>query len=93
MKINWTVRLKNKTFWLTAIPALLLLGSQILALFGVTWDYTPLAQQLSAITGTVFGLLALLGVVNDPTTTGVSDSSQALTYQKPKKNYVELTKK
>nr|DAZ16867.1 MAG TPA: holin [Caudoviricetes sp.] len=93
MKINWTVRLKNKTFWLTAIPALLLLGSQILALFGVIWDYTPLAQQLSAITGTVFGLLALLGVVNDPTTTGVSDSSQALTYQKPKKNYVELTKK
>lgn len=93
MKINWKVRLKNKTFWLTAIPALLLLGSQILALFGVTWDYTPLAQQLSAITGTVFGLLALLGVVNDPTTTGVSDSSQALTYQKPKKNYVELTKK
>lgn len=93
MKINWTVRLKNKTFWLTAIPALLLLGSQILALYGVTWDYTPLAQQLSAITGTVFGLLALLGVVNDPTTTGVSDSSQALTYQKPKKNYVELTKK
>ncbi len=93
MKINWTVRLKNKTFWLTAIPALLLLGSQILALFGVSWDYTPLAQQLSAITGTVFGLLALLGVVNDPTTTGVSDSSQALTYQKPKKNYVELTKK
>lgn len=93
MKINWTVRLKNKTFWLTAIPALLLLGSQILALFGVTWDYTPLAQQLSAITGTVFGLLALLGVVNDPTTTGVSDSSQALTYRNPKRNYVELTKK
>ena len=84
MKINWTVRLKNKTFWLTAIPALLLLGSQVVALFDVTWDYTPLAQQLSAICGTVFGLLALLGVVNDPTTTGVSDSSQALTYKQPK---------
>ena len=93
MKINWSVRLKNKTFWLTAIPALLLLGSQVLALFGISWDYTPLAQQLSAICGTVFGLLALLGVVNDPTTTGVSDSRQALTYQNPKKNYVELTKK
>lgn len=83
MKINWTVRLKNKTFWLTAIPALLLLISQIAALFGFTWDYTPLAQQLSAICGTVFGLLALVGVVNDPTTDGVSDSSQALTYTKP----------
>lgn len=84
MKINWTVRLKNKTFWFTAIPALLLLGSQVAALFGFNWDYTPLAQQLSAITGTVFGLLALLGVVNDPTTSGVSDSTQALTYKQPK---------
>ncbi len=84
MKINWIVRLKNKTFWLTAIPALLLLGSQIVALFGVTWDYTPLAQQLSAICGTVFGLLALVGVVNDPTTDGVSDSSQAMSYTQPK---------
>ena len=84
MKINWIVRLKNKTFWLTAIPTLLLLISQIAALFGFTWDYTPLAQQLSAICGTVFGLLALVGVVNDPTTDGVSDSSQALTYQSPK---------
>ena len=84
MKINWIVRLKNKAFWLTAIPTLLLLISQIAALFGFTWDYTPLAQQLSAICGTVFGLLALVGVVNDPTTTGVSDSSQALTYQQPK---------
>lgn len=84
MRINWIVRLKNKTFWLTAIPALLLLISQIAALFGFTWDYTPLAQQLSAICGTVFGLLALVGVVNDPTTDGVSDSRQALTYQSPK---------
>ena len=84
MKINWTVRLKNKTFWLTAIPALLLLGSQILTLFGITWDYTPIAQQLSGIVGTVFGLLALVGVVNDPTTTGVSDSGQAMTYEAPK---------
>ncbi len=84
MKINWTVRLKNKTFWLTAIPALLLLGSQVLALFGVGWDYTPLAQQLSAICGTVFAVLALLGVVNDPTTSGVSDSDQAQTYMHPK---------
>lgn len=84
MRINWIVRLKNKTFWLTAIPALLLLISQIAALFGFTWDYTPLAQQLSAICGTVFGLLTLVGVVNDPTTDGVSDSRQALTYQSPK---------
>ena len=71
--INWRVRLKNKTFWLTAVPAALLLISQILKLFGVEWDYTGLAEQLTAIAGTIFAILALLGVVNDPTTSGVSD--------------------
>jgi phi LC3 family holin len=33
----------------------------------------------------VFAFLCILGVVNDPTTSGVSDSEQALTYQEPKK--------
>ena len=93
MKINWKVRLKNKSFWLALIPALLLLIQQVCAMFGLTLDLVPIQEQLLGIVGTVFGLLALLGVVNDPTTTGVSDSSQALTYQNPKKNYVELTKK
>ena len=82
--INWKVRLKNKTFWLTAVPAVLLLASQILKLFGVEWDYTGLSEQLTAIVGTIFAILALLGVVNDPTTQGVGDSQQALTYETPK---------
>ena len=93
MKINWKVRLKNKSFWLALIPALLLLIQQVCAMFGLTLDLVPIQEQLLGIIGTVFTLLALFGIVNDPTTTGVSDSSQALTYQKPKKNYVELTKK
>jgi phi LC3 family holin len=41
-------------------------------------------NQLLAIVGTVFGLLTLLGVVNDPTTAGVSDSDKALGYEQPK---------
>lgn len=84
MKLNWTVRLKNKIFWLTAIPSLLLLVSQVLSLFGVSWDSSPLSQQLSSILGTVFSVLTLAGVVNDPTTSGISDSAQAMTYEKPK---------
>ena len=82
--INWKVRLKNKTFWLTAVPAVLLLISQVLKLFGVEWDYSGLSEQLTAIVGTVFAILVLLGVVNDPTTQGVSDCKQALTYEAPK---------
>ena len=82
--INWKVSVINKTFWLTAVPAVLLLASQVLKLFGVEWDYTGLAEQLTAIVGTIFAILALLGVVNDPTTQGVGDSRQALDYDRPK---------
>ena len=32
--INWKVRLKNVNFWLTAIPALLLVLQTLAALFG-----------------------------------------------------------
>ena len=84
MKINWTVRFKNKAFWLALIPAVLLLVQQICAMFGLTLDFVPVQEQLLGIVGTVFTLLALFGVVNDPTTAGGSDSDQAMTYQEPK---------
>ena len=84
MKINWKVRLKNKTFWVSIIPALLLLIQQICSLFGITLELNDLSDKLIAITGTVFSALALLGIVNDPTTQGLSDSAQAMTYEKPK---------
>ena len=86
--INWTVRLKNKAFWLAFIPAMLLLAQQLCALCGYTIDIAGLSAQLVAIVETVFIMLALLGIVNDPTTEvgafGMGDSAQALTYDKPK---------
>ena len=84
MKINWKVRLKNKTFWISIIPALLLLIQQICSLFGITLELNDLSDKLIAITGTVVSALALLGIVNDPTTQGLSDSARAMTYEKPK---------
>lgn len=83
MKINWKVRLKNKTFWVTMIPTILLLVQQVCGLFGVSVDITGISNQLIAIVGTVFMGLSLLGVVIDPTTSGVEDSNQAMTYEKP----------
>ena len=83
--INWKVRLKNKTFWLSAIPALLLLVQTVAALFGFTLDLGDLGDKLLAVVNAVFAFLCILGVVNDPTTSGVSDSEQALTYDEPKK--------
>lgn len=85
MSINWSVRAKNKAFWLALIPALLLLVQQVCALFGVMLEIEGLSAELVNITGTVFAVLSLLGVVNDPTTAGLSDSEQAMTYTEPKR--------
>lgn len=84
MSINWKVRIKNKTFWLALIPAVLLLAQQVAGLFGVALDFGQIKDQLAAIVGTVFTLLAILGIVADPTTAGVGDSELAMTYDEPK---------
>ena len=84
MKLNINVRIKNKTFWITFIPTLLLLVQQVGDLFGIHLELSGLSEQLIGIVGTVFVILALLGVVVDPTTAGVGDSEQAMTYTKPK---------
>lgn len=82
--INWRVRLKNKAFWIGFIPALLLLVQVAAAVFGFTLNLDWLGERLLAVVNAAFALLAILGVVTDPTTAGVSDSTQALTYDKPK---------
>lgn len=86
MNINWKVRIKNKTFWLSLIPTILVLIQIIMRTFGIELDFGELGNNLIAIVNTVFVLLGILGVVVDPTTAGVSDSSQAMTYTKPKDN-------
>ena len=85
MGINWKVRLKNKTFWITAIPALLLVITSVLKIFGVDIDLTSLNDQLIDVVFAVFALLAALGVVTDHTTEGFGDSEQALEYEIPKR--------
>ena len=82
--LNWTVRFKNKTFWIAFLPALLLLVQVVAAVFGFTLDLGELGDRLLNVVNALFAVLALLGVVADPTTKGVGDSAQALTYDKPK---------
>lgn len=84
MSINWKVRVRNKAFWVALIPADLLLVQQVCAVFGVQLDFGELQAQLVAIVGTVFAILAILGIVADPTTAGVGDSEQAMGYDEPK---------
>lgn len=81
--INWKVRIANKNFWITLIPAVLLLAQHVLMLFGITFDFGDIGNKLLAVVDSVFVVLTVLGIVNDPTTNGISDSLRAMTYETP----------
>ena len=83
MKINWRVRINNKQFWIEIIPALLLVLQLVLDLFGVQMDFGDLGNKLIGIVNAAFVVLALLGIVTDPTTPGVEDSARVMTYVEP----------
>lgn len=84
MKINWKARVKNKLFWVALIPAILVLIQVVANVFGFTIDLNGLSDKLLDVVNAIFVLLSILGVVVDPTTSGISDSEQALTYTEPK---------
>ena len=86
MKINWKARFSNLNFWIAFIPALLLLVQVVAAVFGFTLDLSELQQKLLDVVNAIFGILVILGVVNDPTTAGLSDSNRAMGYGKPFKD-------
>lgn len=85
MKINWLVRIKNRTWWLAMIPAVLLLIQVTAAVFGYELDFGDLGNKLKDVVNAAFVVLTLLGIVNDPTTDSLSDSEDALKYEEPKK--------
>ena len=82
--INWLVRIKNKAFWVAIVPAVLLMIQAVAAVFGYTIELGDLGDRLLDVVNTVFSVLVILGVVADPTTFGLADSEQAMTYTKPK---------
>ena len=87
-QINWKVRLKNPVFLAQLAMSVLL---PILTYMGLTvqdltsWEalYNALLQALS--NPYVLGLVAVsvFNAINDPTTSGVTDSTKALYYNEP----------
>lgn len=97
MKINWKVRFRNPLFIVQLVLAVV---TPILAYFGLAWeDMTTWASigtmLLDAIQNPVVVVAVAVSVwnaVNDPTTEGIGDSEQALSYTKPKhKNKYKYT--
>lgn len=84
--INWIVRIKNKNFWISLIPAVLLLVQVVAAVFDFTLELGELGNKLLAVVNALFAVLTILGIVTDPTTAGIGDSKLAMTYTKPKED-------
>nr|DAU93699.1 MAG TPA: holin [Caudoviricetes sp.] len=82
-KINWSVRLKNKNFWLALVPALALLAQAFANIFNLTLEFGDTVDKILVFINVLFAFLVLIGIVNDPTTAGLSDSERALTYTEP----------
>ena len=78
--INWKVRIKNDKFWIALIPAVLLLIQAVAAVFGFNLDLSELGNRLLDVVNALFAVLAIMGVVVDPTTEGIRDSERALNY-------------
>ena len=91
MAINWKVRIKNPVFWAELAMAIFL---PILAHMGMNWnDMTSWSALWNVLLGAVQNpvivvavLVSVWNAINDPTTAGLSDSTQALTYTEPKKD-------
>lgn len=83
MKINWKVRLRNKT-WVASLLALIVsFVYDLLAMLEVV----PAVSEdwLMSLIQTMLTVLTMLGVVIDPTTQGVQDSDRAMLYVEPGK--------
>ncbi|NVQ28096.1 phage holin [Listeria monocytogenes] len=83
MKINWKVRLKNKTWVIAMIAAVFFIIQAVLLVFNVTWDYNELLKQLITV---ITGVFAAWGLIIDPTTAGSKDSAQVQEYTEPRKD-------
>lgn len=82
MNINWKLRFQNKTTLTAIVLAFVALVYQVLSLIGIVPSVSE--SQIVEVVGMVINLLCLLGIVVDPTTSGITDSQQALAYKKPK---------
>lgn len=84
MNINWKIRLMNKNFWISMIPMVMLFVQLVASLCGVELNLSGMQEKILSIVNVLFGMLALIGIANDPTTATFNDSEKAMTYTHPK---------
>lgn len=86
--INWGVRLKNKYWVIAFISQLMIVAQIVLEGFNILgWTNFRLSEELQneilMLVNGIFMILAMLGIIQDPTTKGYRDSERALKYKDP----------
>lgn len=86
MKTNLKVRIKNPWFWIGLLGVIFTamgVSPDVFTSWEILWEHILGLLKNPFMLGSV--ATALLGVFVDPTTAGVGDSAQALTYTEPKR--------
>ena len=84
MQINWKVRFQNKTFLAGLISLVVVFIYDLLQLLEIVPTVTQSAVM--QVAEGILTILGMVGVIADPTTAGLSDSKQAMTYDVPKQD-------
>lgn len=86
LKMNIPVRMQNIWFWI-GLAGTILTAMNVSPEMFTSWELV--AQELVALFNNPFRLgcvaIAVVGVFVDPTTSGIGDSTRALSYNKPSK--------
>ena len=84
MQINWKVRFQNKTFLTGLISLVVVFIYDLLQLLEIV--PTDTQSAVMQVAEGILTILGMVGVIADPTTAGVADSKQAMTYDVPKQD-------
>ena len=84
MNINWKIRFQNKTFLTGLISLVVVFIYDLLQLLEIAPAVTQSAVM--QVAEGILTILGMLGVIADPTTAGLTDSRQALTYTSPRQD-------
>ena len=94
IQINWTVRLRNPLWWAEVVASIVL---PLIVGVGFAWEDMTSWQTLGSVllqaiqnpVVVVSMIVSLWNAINDPTTAGVGDSAEALTYEVPKGKHLK----
>lgn len=80
--MNLKLRFKNKTTLVAIITCVIAFVYQILGLLGVVPSVTE--AMTTDLVGIVINVLVALGIIVDPTTAGIKDTTQVMDYDHPR---------